>query len=81
MTLSDILSKAAGVPIGSLIVLLRAGANALPDLRAEAEAIIAKLETAVAPSNLIALAEALPKEIANIARGQIDPRNHPSDAA
>ena len=81
MTVIQLLEKAAGLPADLLISLLRTLASAQPDFAASIEGIIAKLEAAVPVANLIAVAEALPKEIANIAQGKIDPRQHPSDAA
>lgn len=81
MTILDLLSKAAGFPTSKLIEILRAFAAAVPDSAAEVNAIIAKLEAAIPLDNLISVAEALPRELANIAQGIIEPRDHPSDAA
>lgn len=81
MTLLELLQRAAGAPVAKLIEILRAGAAAAPDLADEAEAIIRALQEAIPVSNLVAIAEALPREIADIAQGKIDPRDHPSDAA
>ena len=81
MTILDFLKKAAGEPFSKLVEILRAGAAAQPDLAPAAEWMIAKLNDAVPLSNLVALAEAIPRELAAIAQGKIDPRDHPSDAA
>jgi hypothetical protein len=70
------------LPAAKLIEILRAGGAASPDLAAAAEAIIAKLEAAIPLGNLIVVAEALPRELANIAQGKLDPRpDQPSNAA
>lgn len=76
----DILIK-AGLAAPRLIEILRAAAEKFPDYAAEITDIIAKIEAAIPQSNLIAIAEALPREIANIAQGNLDPRDHPSDLA
>lgn len=80
MKILDILEKAAGAGSGLVDVLEKAKAAA-PDLAGEIDGVLAKLGAAVDPANLVALAEAIPGEIANIAKGKIDPRDHPSDAA
>jgi len=80
MTILDILQKAAGAA-GALVAVLNRAKAALPDLAPEVDKIITELNTAISANNLVALAEALPKEIANIAQGKLDPRDHPSDAA
>lgn len=81
MTPIQLLEKAAGLPAGVLIALLRTLASAQPAFAAQVESIIAKIEAAIPLDNLVAVAEALPAELANIAQGKIDPRDHPSDAA
>lgn len=81
MSLLDLIIRAAGEPASKLISILRAVAAAAPSLAADAEAIIAKLEEPLAIGNLVAVAEMLPGEIANIVQGKLDPREHPSDAA
>ena len=53
----------------------------IADAAAEIDKILAALNESVGPDNLIALAESLPKELANIAQGKFDPRKHPSDVA
>lgn len=81
MTPIQLLELAAGLPKGILVTLLRTLASAQPAFANQVEEIILKLEAAVPVANLVAVAEALPAEIANIASGKIDPRSHPSDAA
>jgi uncharacterized membrane protein len=80
MSIIDILLK-AGVAAAELVKLLIRAKEIAPDLAAEVDKILAELAAAVEPTHLIALAEALPRELANISQGQIDPRRHPSDVA
>jgi hypothetical protein len=80
MTLLDILLK-AGAAGPALIDLLTKVKGLYPDLAPEVDKILSGLTDAVSPENLIALAEALPREIADIAQGHLDPRRHPSDIA
>lgn len=80
MTILDILTK-AGVASGQVIALLRQLAESAPDLAEQIDDLIARLESAVAPDNLVALASALPAEILAIAHGEIHPASHPSDGA
>jgi hypothetical protein len=80
MSLLDILLKAGGAA-ASLVTLLGKVKEVAPDLAGEVDAILDKLAATVAPDNLIALAECLPKELANIAAGKLDPRRHSSDVA
>lgn len=81
MTLIQLLEKAAGFPVATLISLLELLAQAQPEVAEQVASIIAKLKAAIPVGNLVAVAEALPKELANIAQGKLDPRDHPSDAA
>ena len=80
MTILDILTK-AGLASAGIIALLEQVAVELPDLAPQLQELILKLEAAVAPEALVALAASLPAEIMNIAQGKIIPANHPSDAA
>lgn len=80
MTLIDILTK-AGLAGDELLGFLGSVAEKFPDLAPKAQELAAKLATAIAADNLVALASALPAEIAQIAQGKLDPREHPSDAA
>ena len=79
MTLLDIITKWAGISGSKLIEFLEAAAAAAPDLAPKAEEWIDALKAAGSPENLVALASVLPAEIANIAQGKLDPRDHPSD--
>jgi hypothetical protein len=81
MTLLQILSKAAGFPAERILALLVTAGTAAPDLKPQFDELIARLNAAIDQANLIALAEALPSEIAAIARGELHPKTHPSDAA
>jgi hypothetical protein len=80
MTILDILLKAGGAAAG-LVNLLNGIKVKYPDMAAEIDKVLDGLAQAVSPDNLISLAEALPKELANIAQGKLDPRRHPSDVA
>jgi len=80
MSILDILLK-AGAAGPALVKLLEKVREAMPDLAPEIDKILVELAAAVSPENLVALAEALPRELANITQGQIDPRRHPNDVA
>lgn len=79
MTILQLLEKMAGGAAG-LIALLKAAGEQAPDLAPLANDWIAQLSAAASQENLIALATALPKEIAAIASGNIAPKDHPGDA-
>jgi hypothetical protein len=79
VTLLDLLNKAAGSAAGLVALLERVRLN-YPDLASTAEEWLLNLSSAVSQKNLVALAAALPAEIANIATGKLDPKDHPSDA-
>ena len=81
MRLIDLLQRAGGIPVAQLIAVLEWVVANAPDLADEARAIMEKLNAAVPLENLLSIAAVLPVEIANIAAGKIDPRDHPSDAA
>lgn len=80
MTILDIIQKAAGAA-GALVALLNRVKDELPDLAPEVDKVLAGLNAAISAESLVSLASALPGEIANIAQGKIEPREHPSDAA
>ena len=80
MTLLQILQKAAGASL-DLAAELKASAAAAPDVAPQVQALLAQLETATGAENLVALATALPGEIASIASGKLDPRTHAGDGA
>lgn len=80
MTLLDVLIKGAAAAAGLRSYLVSIGTQ-YPDLAPKANEFVALLDSSVASSNLVAIAEALPSEIANISHGNIHPRRHPSDAA
>lgn len=80
MSILDIL-KLAGTAGAGLVALLEKVKAELPDLAPEVDAWLAAIAKAVDAPNLVALAEALPKELANIGQGHLDPRRHPSDVA
>lgn len=78
MSILEILTK-AGVAGAELVALLEAVKLKAPDLAPQVDEWLAKLGTAVGSANLVALAEALPRELASIGRGDFDGRKHPSD--
>lgn len=80
MTLLDILVKGAAAAAGLKSYLMELAAK-YPDAAPKLNEYIALLDGAVAQDNLVALATALPGEIADIAAGRINPRRHPSSAA
>ncbi len=80
MTIFDILKLAAGFSAEELTAFLNSIAQKFPDLAPAAMKLLADLAAAAAPANLVALAEALPKELASIGQGRLDPRDHPSDS-
>ena len=79
MTLLELIAKAAGLGGPELVKLLQAVASAAPDLAPLADKWLMRLEDAIAPSHLIALAEDLSKEVSDIAKGHLDPRRNPSN--
>ena len=79
MTILELISRWAGAS-GDLVALLTAAGNAAPDLKPKADEWIDKLGAAVSPENLANLAAALPAEAADILRGHLNPKDHPSDA-
>ena len=79
MTILDILSN-AGFATEAFIAFLRKLQQAAPDLAPTIEVKIAELNAAVSEQGIAALKEVLLVEIPNIAQGEIDPRDHPSDA-
>lgn len=81
MRLIDLLVRAGGLPAAKLLEVLQWVIVNAPDLADEARQIMDKLNAAVPLENLLSVAAILPTEIANIAAGKIDPRDHPSDAA
>jgi len=79
MTILQILEKLAGGSL-NVIAFLERAAEAAPDLAPKAQELIALLQSAASQANLVAVASALPGEIANIAQGKLEPKDHPSDA-
>jgi hypothetical protein len=80
MTLLDILIK-AGLAGSGLIALLRKAAEQAPDLAPAINKLIDDLLAVVSQDNLVRLATVLPREIADIFQGKIDPRDNPSNLA
>lgn len=81
MTLLMVLQLAAGKSATEIRDFLNSVALRVPDLAPTAQRLLIALNSAVSAENLAALATALPKEIADIASGKLDPREHPSDSA
>ena len=80
MTLLDILTR-AGLSAAGIVALLHKAAELAPDLAPEIDEVLGKLSAAIDQANLVALAAALPAEIANIAKGHLEPKDHVSDLA
>ena len=81
MDLLSIIAAAAGIPADKIIAILRAGATKFPDWGVDIEGLIAKITAPLSPENLAAVGSAAIGEVANILKGQIDPKEHPSDGA
>lgn len=79
MKLFDALDK-AGAKVADLKKILSWVAENAPDLAEKAEALAAQLDSPISPEALAELGAAIPGELLNISRGQLDPRNHPGDA-
>lgn len=79
MTLLDLIMRAAGAA-PDLKAFLERVRDVAPDLAPAANQWIAALDAAVSAESIAAVVTALPAELAAIARGKLDPRDHPSDA-
>jgi hypothetical protein len=79
MTLQVLLEYLTGAA-DELDLFLDAAASARPELRPKVEEWRLRLRQSIDPINLAALAGALPAELAAIVRGNLNPREHPSDA-
>lgn len=80
MTIFEALNHLAGGGLGGLLTLLENVGKAAPDLKPEADDSLAKLNTALTPEGLSAVAAALPKELGEVLHGKLNPREHPSDS-
>lgn len=80
MSLLDVLMKAGGAAAEIVDLLCRIRERA-PETAAEVGKVLDALNHAILPENIVSLAESLPRELANIAQGQLAPRRHPSDIA
>lgn len=80
MTVADFL-KLLGFASDALADFLRAVALKVPELAATVEELIAKLNEPLTAENMAAVLAILPQELINVVKGQLDPRNHPSDGA
>jgi len=80
VTIIDILNKFASAGTG-LVKFLEHLKQEAPDLSPLIDDQLMKLATAVSTENLVALATALPAELAQIVKGKTDGRSHPGDAA
>jgi hypothetical protein len=79
MTLLEILNRLA-LSGSELVLLLEALKLKAPDLAPQIDEWLAKLNDSIGTEALVSLATVLPSEIANIAQGQLDPHDHPSDS-
>lgn len=66
--------------LGIIKQVLQNARDASPDFAPVLDPIIVKLDAPGSPENLLALAAALPPEVANIVVGNLDPRFHPGDS-
>lgn len=80
MTYLDVLIK-AGLAVGGLIAMLRKLAEQFPDYAPAINKYVDELLSVVTQDNLVRLATVLPREIADIFQGKIDPRDNPSNLA
>lgn len=80
MTILQMLQK-AGLAVADVEAVLAKAGDALPDLKPQIDDIVAKLNASIDPANLVAVAQAIPTELMNIAQGKLDPHDHPGDAA
>jgi len=73
--------KLIGFSAEALADFLRAIAIKVPELATTVEEWIAKLNEPLTAENLAAVLAVLPTELLAILRGQLEPRQHPSDGA
>lgn len=79
MSLLDILTLAAP-QMANVKRLLESLKSFSPELAPQVDELLAQLDAPVAAENLARLAADILPELANILRGQIDPRPHAGDA-
>ena len=80
MTVLDLLFKAS-VAAGALVDVLTKAKTVVPDLAPQIDNVLAELAKAVDPENLGAVAVSAASELADIAKGKIISKQHPSDFA
>lgn len=73
--------QAAKLAADKIKAFVESAIAANPDLAPAGESLLAELNAAITADGLVALAEKLPAQIANIGHGQLDPRDSPSNAA
>lgn len=78
MTWLEILTK-GGLAASGIVALLERARALAPDLGDDIDGILTELNTAISAENITAIVAALPGEFKNIIKGQLDPRDHPSD--
>jgi hypothetical protein len=79
MTILQLLAAAAGIPATELVAFLESVKARLPDLGPAVDKFLADLNLGVSPEAIEAVVAALPKELLDILRGAINPKEHPSD--
>ena len=79
MTILDIMTR-SGIAGSQLIALLSRIGSRFPELATELEIWTEQLGKAIEPGRLVELSVEVVKEVHDIARGKLDPRDHPSDA-
>lgn len=79
MTIIELLRK-AGAAGDDLLSFLNMAAQRFPDLAPKAQELAIALQAAITEANLVSVASVLPKEIADIAKGHLEPSDRPSDS-
>lgn len=78
MTVLDIIKGWLGAEPNLEDFIVTAGDH-FPEIKPQADAMLAKLRVGVDNSSLISLAAAVGPEGLNILRGHLEPKDHPSD--
>lgn len=73
--------QAAKIAADKIRAFVESAIAANPDLAPAGQQLLDELNAAIGADALVALAEKLPAQIANIAHGNLDPRDSPSNAA
>lgn len=79
MKILDLLAT-MGLAAPQLVAFLEQVKASSPDLAPLADRWLLDLNSAVSVQNIATLAEVILPELSNIARGKLDPKDHPSDS-